>query len=475
MYNVMIVDDEIWTLAGLEKLINGDGNRFEVTAKTTDPMEAVELIAAQCPDVVFTDIRMPGMTGIELMQQVRERGIRTEFVVISGFAEFSYVRQAMEQGAIDYQLKPFGKEAVDQLLDKIYKRLEGKRKADDLDFYFQLKNGKNVDELLRDRFGGTFLDRFQAVLLYDAFDGEEKNMTESEGMQCLTLRLGLRQSVCIINSSRDKTRDLCARVERLGDTIDKAVISRSAGSGEPFQRLLKEVEETALDSFVYAGEKLFLYRECNGEIVSRLESMIADLCESGKNQQVKDIMLRLGKIFEENNMGIKDAVLLWNRIAALTIRLQLKDSPDMEYFNAYELTEKFTDIGEMGEYMSMVLCPREMTEQSGAVKDKFGEMLKYIDHHYEEDLSLRGLCDMFFINMSYCCVLFQRNCNMTFSQYLTEVRIRKACDLMKNYGVSVSETCSMVGYKDYFYFNKVFKKKMGCTPAEYRKGNGKES
>ncbi len=150
MYGVMIVDDEIWSVIGLKKIIEEDADRFEVIYETTDSIDALEQISIIYPDVVITDIRMPEMSGIELIHNVKKSGIKAEFAVISGFAEFSYVQQALQEGAIDYLLKPFDRNAVKLMLDKLYSKLENKRNISDLECYSLLIDKKdNVADLLQ--------------------------------------------------------------------------------------------------------------------------------------------------------------------------------------------------------------------------------------------------------------------------------------------------------------------------------------
>ena len=127
MYRIILVDDEPWALAGLRKIINTHQKHFEVAAETTVSLEALELIRREKPDAVFTDIRMPGISGLELMQMIRAEDLNTEFVIISGFAEFSYAQKSLQLGAFDYRLKPLQLKDADMLLNKLYAHLEDKR------------------------------------------------------------------------------------------------------------------------------------------------------------------------------------------------------------------------------------------------------------------------------------------------------------------------------------------------------------
>jgi len=126
MYGVITVDDERWALAGLRKMFKLYEKQFEIIAETTNSIEALDLIRGKKPDAVFTDIRMPDVSGIDLMKIIRSEGIDTEFVIISGFADFSYARESLRLGAFDYCLKPLQLKEADTLLKTLREYLDQK-------------------------------------------------------------------------------------------------------------------------------------------------------------------------------------------------------------------------------------------------------------------------------------------------------------------------------------------------------------
>jgi two-component system response regulator YesN len=102
---------------------------------------------------------------------------------------------------------------------------------------------------------------------------------------------------------------------------------------------------------------------------------------------------------------------------------------------------------------------------------RFDEILEYIHTHMNEHLSLQDISDRFYINRNYICNLFKKHQNTTFSQYLTEKRLSRAKYLLTGTGLSLAEIADKVGFKDEFYFNKVFKKSESISPGLYRKLN----
>lgn len=476
MYRVIVVDDEIWSVIGLKKIIQEDSQRFELVYETTDPLDALEQICEKKPDIVFTDVRMPEMSGIDLMRNVRKRGVKTEFIVISGFAEFSYVQQALHEGAVDYQLKPFDRAAAKNMLDKVYEKLESKRKMSDLEFYSLLRDRKeNIVNLLKSRFDHVLYKYLQVVLLYHS-DSEFRGNRINTGTdsQCLALKIGPRKWLYIVNSSEDRSDVIFGELCEFSEKFEKAALSRADEYMDSFELLLKEAESAIMDSFVYPGCKVFRYRRAKPEIITQINERMMELDRDRKFIQVASLVSDWQNIFTSNEMGSEDALNLWNKTAYCSRKWAKNPNEVLDYMDLHEMSDRFGTLQDMAKYLNSSYEYKIM-DQSGTANDKFFEMLQYIDQNYAQHLSLKELCSKFYINMSYCCELFQKNKSMTFSQYLTDVRISKACELLKYHHNTVAEACELVGYKDYFYFNKVFKKKMGCTPAEYRKSVQMES
>ncbi len=476
MYQVILVDDEVWSLIGFKKIIEECTDNFEVIYETTDSVDALEKICEKRPDVVFTDVRMPEISGIELIHKVKERGINTEFVVISGFAEFSYVQQAMQEGAVDYQLKPIDKNAAIAVFDRLLSRLEKKNRNEDLELYFLLRDSReSVADLLRYKFGNDLYQKFQVVLVYyHNWDNSRRQWELGEDSQIMCLRIGPRRGLYLINSDTDKTDEIFTILKNMEQEIQSAALSHVADSADIFIQLVNEAEGANMDVFVRSENRIFQYKKPQKQITSRIEEVIDNLYGSKKYQQIEEVLADVPQLFMTNNMGAEDALNLYNRTALLLNRQNKGGEPVLETLDIFELTESFADIEELCSYLCD-LFSTEKNKHTGTVNEKFYEMLHYIDRHYAEDLSLKDLCSQFYINMSYCCELFKKHSGKTFSQYLTDIRINKACDLLRYHGASVSEACDKVGYKDYFYFNRVFKKKIGCTPAEYRKNENQEN
>lgn len=131
MYQAMVVDDEKWTLMGICRTFRWEAYGFELAFSSTDPDEALAFLLANHVDVAFLDIRMPGFTGIEIIERARQAGVTAEFVIISGIQDFGYALSAIRNAAFDYCLKPLTQQKADETLAALAKLfdMQGKRKG----------------------------------------------------------------------------------------------------------------------------------------------------------------------------------------------------------------------------------------------------------------------------------------------------------------------------------------------------------
>lgn len=126
MYRAFMCDDEMWILLSLKNLIDWQEEGFFICGEATDGLKAWERIRNLQPDLIFSDIKMPGMDGIGLAKKVREEGMSAEIIIISGYSEFQYAKAAMQYGCSDYLLKPIDEEELLDCIRRIRHRLDEK-------------------------------------------------------------------------------------------------------------------------------------------------------------------------------------------------------------------------------------------------------------------------------------------------------------------------------------------------------------
>lgn len=121
---VLIVDDEKWVLIGMKQMLEKLNLPIKIVGTAENGIEAMKLLLQLRPDVLITDIRMPGMDGLELMEKMKNGEIDSKVVLVTGFAEFEYAQKALRMGAVDYLLKPLDKEKIQAVMEKICRKYE---------------------------------------------------------------------------------------------------------------------------------------------------------------------------------------------------------------------------------------------------------------------------------------------------------------------------------------------------------------
>ena len=127
MYKAIIIDDEPWTIIDIEKTFSLEDMGFEIVGSYRTPQKALPAIISKKPDLVITDIRMPGMTGMELIKSVRNQKINCEFIIVSGHSDFSYAQEAISYGVAGYCLKPLDPHETSEALNRAKNHLDSRK------------------------------------------------------------------------------------------------------------------------------------------------------------------------------------------------------------------------------------------------------------------------------------------------------------------------------------------------------------
>ncbi|MGI5899759.1 MAG: response regulator transcription factor [Christensenellales bacterium] len=470
MYRVLIVDDEPWALLGVRKFIEQCENAFEIISETTNPLLAYETLCEKKPDLVITDIRMPVITGLELMRRAREKNLPSSFVVVSGIADFSYVQEALREGAIDYLLKPLNMQKAPQILQSICQKLASKFTSGDILLFSDLLNGTGQEQLKRRFFKAPYANYQAVTVCYKQVPPSGFLLDLGEDAQCVDLRVGQRKFFYIINSAQDKTEQVERILLSKPGLVDYAGSSNLDGDIKNISRLIRNAETASYGYFIEKEKRISRYSKPKVQSVNHLCREIIDGIEAGQHGALQQRFSQLPEVFCRNEMTVSDAVILCNTLALHSVDFMEQNQrlADIEVFDAQELIERFCDLKELCCYLMAQFSSDDSADYIVG-HEKFGELIAYINNHYTETLYLKDLSRQFYFNISYCCEMFRKTMGMTFSQYVTGLRIKRACMLLQNSLLSISDICEQAGYNDYFYFNKVFKRNIGYTPAEYRR------
>ncbi|OCT15243.1 DNA-binding response regulator [Paenibacillus pectinilyticus] len=478
MNRVIIVDDEPWAIKGIRNAFNWHEYGFEIVGQFTSAHKAIAFISEESPDLVFTDIRMPDISGLDLMRMTKDMGLDVDFVVVSGFAEFAYAQEAIRYGALDYCLKPLDMELADPLIEKLALHFSKKRSVRN-NLILEALTAPDKSELKRltpffDRISDDYYLR--VVIVYtDSEKKEGQAIKFGERGQTLEVEFGSRKTLYILKS--DKISELDVQLDAAlftASNIKSIGISSISTNYDQMAKLIKESELAASHTFLNEEKGIFEY-EPKLNLVNPFIDGIASSMKENTFEDMDDIAQRLMYFFSFHHLGMGEVVYLWNQVVSTLVGTYYEELKDMEldFLNYAELKERFENFESLCSYLNDIFnYLKQRNGQSMYESDKnvyFTQMVKYIDNHYQDELYLKDLSVKFLINQVYCCQLFKKVLGKTFSEYVTDLRIKKACDLLKKTELSIEEVATKVGYSDYYYFNKVFKKQCGITPTKFRK------
>lgn len=477
MYSVIIVDDEPWAIKGIRNAFNWQQYGFEIVGQFTSAHKAIEFISEESPDLVFTDIRMPDISGLDLMKMTKDRGLDVDFVVVSGFAEFAYAQEAIRYGALDYFLKPLDIELADPLLEKLALYFSKKRGIRN-NLILEALTAPDKSELKRltPFFDSTSDDYWRVVIVYSDSENKDGQAIKFGDIgHTLEVEFGSRKTLYILKS--DKRLELDVQLEAsifTGSSIKSIGISSIATNYDQMAKLIKESDLAASQTFLNEEKGLFEY-EPKLSLVNPFIDGIASSMKEKKFEDMDDIIRKMRHFFSFHYLGMGEVVYLWNQVVSSLVGTYYEELKDMEldFLNYAELKERFENFESLCSFLNDIFnYLKQLNGQSVHENDKnayFTQMVKYIDNHYHDELYLKDLSIKFLINQVYLCQLFKQVLGTTFSGYVTDLRIKKACELLKRSELSIEEVATKVGYLDYYYFNKVFKKQCGITPTKFRK------
>ncbi|TYP78932.1 response regulator transcription factor [Paenibacillus methanolicus] len=522
MYAILLVDDEPGHLIGLSKLIRRWRPHYEVfTAK--NGQEALSLCKTVPFHLIITDIQMPILDGLHFAEQLPEGEQPRRVIYLTGYNYFEYAQKAIGLGTFDYVLKPIDIEHFVSVLERAEKSLQEERNrwqerstmAAALESIVPVYQNRILTEWLLDR-------RLNADVRADL---EEKIGIPEEGYLMVCRLQGLndrkdweidrhrmrirqwlqdelhrscqsslafapdhdRQIIVALIKDEPNDGQLEAWACGIGELLDRGEVRLGlSGRGGRFMEeapgMFAEALAACEEGFYTEGRSVFRYAAARfraalpipvdpKEECSITEALHKQSGYEGLKQAIDAVIDRqLGKGAYPRPSDFKEWIIrLLCRVAeaadflGLDTRAQLVDKMTAmsERQSLHGLREAAAD--RLVELAAAIAEARKVRKEH-----TIHDCLAYIDAHYMDDLSLESVAAIFHFNASYFSQYFKSKLNVNFSQYLTQVRLAKAKDLLEQSDERVYRLAERLGYHDVKYFNRVFKKEFGLTPEEYR-------
>jgi two-component system response regulator YesN len=520
---VFLVDDEKGIVDGLHKLIGRYIPECEIVGVAYNGLEGARLIQERQPDIVITDIRMPHADGLDMISRLKTAGCQAKFILLSGYADFEYARQGMRLGVTFYLNKPVEEEELRDCVCKVMEAIRDERaKLQEVDDLKQEVHSHVLESALRDIidagsdnpvYVGELLhlaripqerSRFLCVLL--EFDGSLSTLMES-GLNWVFSQVdralrqyravyrfrysGTQVAVVVTDGAFIEYEGLLRAVNRLKESVFREIkLSMTVGIGTVKEQagdisLSFEEARQALSYKVIRGVGAVIpYPEIadlmvgrpivSEELIDKLEAALDNTDEDGCVGAIREIFRWIGT---EHGMRPADLQLQCLNILLSSVRkmsFQQLQQNDLlgHHILSLEGISRFTTLDRLEEWMIEVIkgiiCFK-LEHHIPKKKDVIAEIKEYVTEHYDEAISLAELSARFFINPYYLSQLFKQKTGDTYLNFLAQVRINKAKELLEKTDLKVYEICKTVGYSDAQHFARLFEKLTGCKPSEYRR------
>ncbi|QDY85367.1 response regulator transcription factor [Paenibacillus polymyxa] len=514
MIKVVIVDDEPKLRQGLQTLIPWESLGCIVTATAANGKEALGVIEEKAPDVVIVDIRMPVMDGLQLIEHLRSGGHHMHFMILSGYADFEYAKQAIKYGVFGYLLKPVDIDEMSSSLKQIRERIEEerlqeewrKREVINRDLYLHsllVPQGKTEDPAkLRSKAieADLLWTSYEVVVVYPRVSEVDRSdiayqlsnglKAKIEGQMMGLVTVILPYTVLLLNTplrGRERREILHNEIRNAADNVRFAAATGGAVSApedicKSFFKAQEAVKQSffsekdrllgpypffslALDSLRLSADKA---EETMEEFIFRLYYSL----EVGNQAAILPILNDAAACFlkqGQDEKSIKESFFFLSNaiIHKLTAGfcIELKETEEVSRFlNGIYQHDHIHDLLEETHRFLLTLA---QDSDSRGKEQEFKKMIDFIHKHYADNLRLEALAGLLNYSTAYLGQLFKNKTGEYFNTYLDRVRIQKAKELLGQ-GMKVYEVAESVGYTSVNYFYSKFKRYEGRSPSEYR-------
>ncbi len=495
MYTVFIVDDESKVINGLIKRIQWDRLDACVIGYAQNGKEAEEKILELKPNIVITDIFMPGQTGLQLMENLKSK-CDAVYIIFSAYSEFEYAREAMQMDVVDYLIKPMNISEIEETIKKASQKYRY-QKASYIqnEEEYQLQNILNGNEITTEnnilyQYESFFVIQLKLTNISTSVDplaAKVRTWTVMEGQvfllkgkNRLTLVIAQKDAYMISNARKKiihNLEQLHTEFENsffwgLGCIVDSPMmLPKSLLAAEEMQEYcafsLSQITEnskssmlsTSVSDQIKDAENLLLIVEETTEVQNILQQIKENIQLQNNSAgiikaQTIDFVYSLRKQFEMSYEDISVAFTDWNS----QIICPLLSSPNLDYM--FDIICNF--IFQLREYSA--------SHHDGYSQRYIARIKQYILDNLSYNINLNDLATEINRNPSYISYIFKHETGQNLFDFITQERMKRAKHLLKNTDLKILDVARECGYEDQSYFSQVFKKYTGSTAGSFRKG-----
>lgn len=506
---LLIADDETDVRDGIRYLLDWEELDIEICGEAKNGADTLQKILALQPDIVLMDIRMPRLTGLEVIARAKEEGFDGRFIILSGYSDFSYAQQAVKYGVNFYLTKPVEEEELQDAVGQTVQELQKDRNMKEKMVSYRMKARdtivkdiicQNID-LTSAEVKELFLEAstYQVVIytnynqqtVQKSWDFEEILRLVNHNHNAFDSLTLNGQNVILLKGDMalERFRNLLEHYKKqpqkgspldmlfltYGEPVDS--LEEIASSYECAKRLMSH------RFFCEKGKHALGYRDFTGDVTGTVQmssivdiypQRLANYIQTGNYDMVRTALAELADDLErtgEEEAGMKH--YLADIMIAVKVNLtNLYAGKDISLLNNVAIINSIEEKSYLYEILEFFAMQFEIYMKVIGTPSRKGIMdsiLQYIQHNYQKNLKLGAIADLFGYNSSYLGQAFSKATGFSFNSYVDKVRIDAAKRLLEEGDYKVYEVADMVGYSSVDYLHKKFKKYTGMSPTEYRK------
>ncbi len=512
MIKLLVVDDESTTRKGIIKYVNWSELGVHLVEEAKDGIEGLEIAMEFHPNIVISDIKMPGMNGIEFATKLRALFPETRLIFLSGYSDKEYLKAAIHLNAVSYVEKPLDLGELKDVIKRavtLYIEDENRKSAlsEGLplirqNIVFKLIARKTIpEELIKDlqmvnvpfRIDGSFtVIIIKANFSPDTDPNQILNILEDCLHDTIHICAEKNGSYIIIVSGINSI----GRNKRVSDIFDKigthireyssTHIDLFCAVGLPVTGMVQihqsyETAVLALQKIFFQGYgKTVFYENEALSFISFDQDITANFSELIQSERKDEAIEFIEKLCREiclNQGTLVDKVksIFFKLSLALFQEaekrgLQLNNFGGSEEKNIWEVISNFETLEDIKKYLisNIILFFEEIKDMESFSRSVLNAMDYIRKNYFAPDLSVKILAEHIYLTPTYLSSLFKKETGMTISEYVTKVRIEKSKELLLDPQIKLFEVARKVGYSDANYYSKAFSKQMGMTPSTFR-------
>lgn len=500
MIRTLVIDDEPLLRQYIKNSITTLHPDFKVIGEAGNGEEALALIHSLSPDVIFIDIKMPLLNGLEVLERCHSMPAPPLSIILSGYSDFSYAQKAIKNHAFDYILKPIDPDVLEELLKHVWKKIHSEFEQIQYQYFIHLLHNQKFlyssTELSAAFSDFVSFDIYYicigtySLCRYNQFDTVGNFWKSASPEKYLSALSTPTEHLWILNSESEHNLFLIRGISGVSSTTSKMFATRIqqclSVSDCPVTVIFGATVQNLSDfqpAFIDLAHAAFYCTRFSFSVIHDLKQKTPvedDLCfftsvekkilhkladKNNSEAFISQMQLYLARCKKEHCRQ-HSLVKLLNYICEIASHEQLTLTFH-EKIN--ELVTNSLTYQDILNGMTDLLKEIFHTLPSGSTPATADQIRHYIEEHYTEQISLSHLASTFSYSISYLSTLFKKTFKLTPNEYIIQLRMERARTLLStDESVNIRQISELLGYSDPYYFSRLFKITTGCTPSEYR-------